>query len=89
MLPPLEVLTARRRLFSRFALARPVVLGWGTESRSCSALRFNGFVASVDFTAPLGRAVFVVPAVVLAGCCFGREICVMRGEEEELEEELF
>ena len=42
VLPPLEVLTARWRLASKFPVGRPAC---GTDNRSDSALRFKDFVA--------------------------------------------
>ena len=85
MLPPLEGLTARRRLCSRLPV-RAVTVGGGTASRSASALRFSGLPASFLTGLLLVRAAAVLvtlPAAALAsGRCFGREIWVIRGDDE-------
>lgn len=82
VLPPLDVLIARRRLWSRL----PVVRAAGAVWRSGAALRFKGLVAAAGLDTPLVCAAgfrIAVPEVLLA-----RASCEIRGEDEEELDEL-
>lgn len=82
MLPPLEELIARRRLYSRLLLAaRPVAGAWGTDNRSGSALRFRGLAVAEALAMPLVFAAGFEAAPVVA--LFIRASWVMSGEDDE------
>lgn len=85
MVLPLEVLTARRRLCSKSPVVRPCA--GVVDGRSNSAFRFSGLTADGGLMTPLvlGLAGSVVSVIGF----FGRESCVIRGEEDELDAELF
>lgn len=88
VLPPLEVLTARRRLCSKFPVERPVE-GCGTDRRSSSALRFKGFTVDAGLETPLVWAGGFAAPGALAPALFVRESWEMSGEDEDELEELF
>lgn len=86
MVLPLDVLTARRRLCSRSPVVRPcegMLVG-----RSSSAFRFSGLTAGLGLATPLGLGLGLGALAVSVTGFFGREIWVIKGEEDELEEEL-
>lgn len=82
MLPPLEVLIARRRLWSKLPEVRAAGAGW----RSGSALRFKGLADAAGLDTPLVCAAgfrTAEPVDLLA-----RANCEIKGEDEDELEEL-
>lgn len=88
VLPPLEVLTARRRLRSLLPFVARAAMGVGATGRSGSALRFKGLTeADPPLLVPAGRVEF--ERVETALLALARPSWEMSGEDDDELEDWF